>query len=292
MTRFWLHVLLLLSSCLGIVAVAGANQYVVSVRAVSPDRVDGYYAVLLKMILEASKNPDESIDINFSDREFSQARWIAEVQTGQLNEVMWTTTSKQREALLRPIRVPIFKGLLGKRILIIRRQDQAIFARVNSKQDLAGLVAGQNAHWSDTEILKVNGLMVTGGGGKESLYKMLQADRFDYFPRGVIEIASETDFLLGTDLMVEQHLMLAYTMPIYFFVNKNNVELAQRLESGWDIILKNGEFDKFFFNHPRIQFAIAELKKHKRKIIPLDNPYLPAETPLDRREYWFDVSNY
>lgn len=292
MTRLWLQSLLLLSSCLSFFAVAEVNHYVVSARAVSPERVDGYYAVLLRMILMASKKPDETIDINFSDREFSQARWIAEVQTGQLNEVMWTTTSIEREELLRPIRVPIFRGLLGKRILIIRRQDQEIFARVNSKQDLAGLVAGQNAHWSDTEIFKANGLLVTGGGGKESLYKMLQADRFDYFPRGVIEIASEADFLLGTELMVEQHLMLSYTMPIYFFVNKNNVELAERIESGWDIILKNGEFDKFFFGHPRIKFALQELKKHKRKMIFLDNPYLPDQTPLDRPEYWLDVSKY
>lgn len=292
MTRFWLLIPVLLASCVSSLALAEPHSYVVEVRAVSPERVDGYYAVLLSMILTASKKPDETIDINFSDREFSQARWIAEVQTGQLNEVMWTTTSQQREQSLRPIRVPIFKGLLGKRILIIRREDQELFAKINSRQDLTQLVAGQNAHWSDTEILKANGLPVTGGGGKDSLYKMLQADRFDYFPRGVTEIATEVDFLKGTDLVVEQHLMLSYDMPIYFFVNKNNDELAQRLEEGWDIILKNGEFNKFFFNHPRIQVALAELKKHKRKVIKLENPYLPVETPLNRRDYWIDVNDY
>jgi hypothetical protein len=289
MTLLWLRILVLLSCCACELALAEAKPYVVIVRAVSPDRVDGYYAVLLKMLLEASKKPRETIEIHFSDREFSQARWIAEVQTGQLNEVMWTTTSIEREELLRPIRVPIFRGLLGKRVLVIRRQDQEIFAKINSKEDLTRLVAGQNVHWSDTDILKANGLMVTGGGGKESLYKMLQASRFVYFPRGVTELASEVDFLKGTDLIVEQHLMLSYTMPIYFFVSKDNSELARRLEKGWQIILKSGEFDKFFFNHPRIKTALADLKMQNRKIIQLDNPYLPATTPLNRAEYWLDV---
>jgi len=271
---------------------AEASPYVVEVRAVSPDRVDNYYAILLKMVLAASKKPNETIDIRFSDRQFTQARWIAEVQSGHLNEVMWTTTSKEREQLLRPIRIPLFKGLLGKRILVIRRQDQAIFAKVNTKEDLALLVAGQNAHWSDTEILKANGMLVTMGGGKENLYKMLQAGRFDYFPRGVSEIASEASFLEGTDLMIEEHLMLSYTMPIYFFVNKDNTELAERLEKGLRLMLKNGEFDEYFYSHPRIKVGIAELKKHKRKIIELDNPFLPDETPINHPDYWLDVTKY
>lgn len=292
MTVLWLRIILLISCGAIIPASAKSHIYLVEVRAVSPERVDDYYALLLKMILAASKKPDETLKIHFSDREFSQARWIAEVQSGQFNEVMWTTTSQEREQLLRPIRVPIFRGLLGKRILIIRRHDEAIFAKVNTKKDLLELVAGQNAHWSDTEILKANGLPVTGGGGKESLYKMLQANRFDYFPRGLTEIASETNFIKDTNLMVEQHLMLSYTMPIYFFVNKDNVELAERLENGWEIILKNGDFDRFFFNHPRIQVALAELKKRERTIIQLDNPYLPSATPLTLREYWLDVNQY
>lgn len=292
MALFLLRVILMLSSCVSVIALADASHYGVEVRAVSPERVDNYYVALLRMVLTASKKPDEVIDIHLSDRQFTQARWIAEVQSGQMNDVLWTTTSKEREQLLRPVRVPLFKGLLGKRILVIRRQDQAIFAKVNTKEDLALLVAGQNVHWSDTDILKANGLAVTSGAGKENLYKMLQADRFDYFPRGISEIASEASFLEGTNLMIEEHLMLSYTMPIYFFVNKDNTELADRLEKGFEIIIKNGEFDRYFYNHPRIRVGIEELKKHKRKIIELDNPFLPDETPLDQPEYWFDASKY
>ncbi|HWV13944.1 MAG TPA: hypothetical protein VN030_00845 [Cellvibrio sp.] len=271
---------------------AETGRYLVQVRAVSPERAGNYYTLLLQMILEASKKPGETIEIQLSDRQFTQARWIAEVQTGQFNEVLWTTTSKERERLLHPIRVPIFKGLLGKRFLVIRRKDEALFAKVHSKADLTELIAGQGAHWSDTDILEANGLPVTVGGGKETLYRMLKADRFDYFPRGVSEIYSEYEFMAENDLVVEKHLMLSYVMPIYYFVNKNNTELALRLEKGWNIILQNGQFNTFFFAHPRIKTAIEEYKKHKRTIIVLDNPYLPDYLPFDHPEYWMDLSAY
>ena len=81
-------------------------------------------------------------------------------------------------------------------------------------------------------------------------------------------------------------------MPIYFFVNKENIELAQRLEKGWNIILENGEFNKYFYNHPRVKVAFEELQKYKRRIIRLDNPYLPIETPIDKSEYWLNISKY
>jgi hypothetical protein len=268
------------------------THYSVAVRAVSPERTGDYYAALLKMILNASKSPKEIIDFDYSDRQFSQARWIVEVQSGQINEVMWTATSKEREQLLRPIRVPIFKGLLGKRILVIRPQDQPKFAQVRNKQDLKKFVAGMGVNWPDADVLLANGFPVTLGGGKDNLYKMLKANRFDYFARGVTEIASETRFLADNSLVIENHLLVTYQMPIYFFVSKKNEELAQRLENGWKIILKNGEFEKFFINHPRIKAAVDELKKQKRTIIHLDNPYLPDETPLSNPEYWFDVSQY
>jgi len=292
MRRLFGYLIALLGGCFSLGTLAETSTYLVEVRAVSPERTGEYYVILLNMILAASKKPNEVIDLRLSDRQFTQARWIAEVQTGRYNEVMWTTTSKEREQLLHAIRVPIFRGLLGRRFLVIRRQDEAIFAQINTKQDLATVIAGQGAHWSDADILEANGLLVTSGSGKETLYRMLKAGRFDYFPRGVIEIASETNFLQENDLIVEKHLMLSYTMPIYFFVNKDNVELTERLERGWRIILKNGEFDKFFFNHPRIKTAIAELKKYKRNIIQLDNPFLPDDLPLDHPEYWLDVSKY
>lgn len=287
------RIFLLIVSFLSGWAQALERHYVVEVQALAPGKSTEYSPSLLTMILNASKAPDEVIDINFSDHHFSQSRWIAEIQRQtNVNNVMWTTTNKERESIMCPIRVPVFKGLMGLRVLVIRKEDKEKFAKVTNINELAKLSAGQGENWPDTNLLKNNKLPVVTGFSSTILYQMLQAKRFDYFPRSILEFSYEMAALKSNDIEVEDSLLLSYPMPTYFFVNKNNTELAARITKGWNIILKNGEFDKFFYAQPQIISAIAELKKHKRNVIHLTNPSLPAETPLDHPEYWFDISQY
>lgn len=280
MVQFWFCLILVLNSCFSTFAGAEVSRYVVEVQVVAPERKGDYVPALLSMILTASKAPDEVVDIIFSDHMFSQARWIAEVQKQKLNNnnVLWTVTSREREQLLRPIRVSLYKELWDMRLLVIRRQDEEKFAQIKNKNDLALYMAGQGAHWPDNAILAANGLGVTLGSGTENLYKMLQAKRFDYFPRSIIELSSESRFVTANDLVVEESILLSYPNPMYFFVNKNNTELAERIERGWEIIIKNGEFDKFFFGDAQVKAALEQLKKYDRQIIRLDNPDLDDDT--------------
>lgn len=288
--RPWLVIAILLIGGMARPSCADVRHYVVEAQAVGHAREGDYYEVLLAMLLNASKAPDEVIDIKFSDRQYTQTRWIAELQRGMGNDVIWTMTTRERESILRPIRVPMFRGLFGKRVLVIRKEDAAKFAQINSREELAKLTAGQGEHWPDTRILQDNQLPVTTGKDKENLYKMLVAKRFDYFPRGLTEVASERAVMESNGLMVEPHIILSYPTAMYFFVSKKNIELAQRLEKGWQIILNNGEFDKFFFNHPRVKSALSQVKTHPHLIINLNNPELPAETPVDNPRYWLDIN--
>jgi len=293
MLRCWFSLYLACFLFFGIEINAKATPYVVDIKAVSPSRQDDYYVNLLRLILNASKAEDEVIEFRFSDRQFTQWRWLVELTNDNDNGVLWTATSQQRETLLRPIRVPLFKGLIGARLLVIRREDAGKFANVNSLLDLQQYIAGQGANWPDTTILRANGLRATEGVGKEQLYKMLGARRFDYFPRGVTEIANEQAFLKQFDLIVEPHLLLSYPAAIYFFVNKNNDELARRIERGWDIILANSEFDHFFYNHSRVSGGLQHLDSHKQ-VIRLANPERPDIFPFERTEYWYQlpISDY
>ena len=269
-------------------AQAAQVKYTVEVQALVPARGGDYYSDLLTLILNASKSPDERIEFRFSDHQFAQARWIAEVQRQSGNQVLWTMADKEREQLLRPIRVPLFKGLLGRRVLVIRNQDAKKFAAITTVDQLRKLVAGQGAHWPDTDILLANGFRVTESANKDSLYKMLAAHRFDFFPRGIAEIDTEKDLIEENHLMVEPGLLLSYPAPMYFFVNKKNSELAERLEKGWAIIIANGAFDRFFYSHPRVLAAMRQLTANKHRVIRLDNPNLSPETPLGDARYWID----
>jgi hypothetical protein len=269
---------------------AEPRPYYVDIQITTPGKDGEYYVSLLNLILNASKAPDEVIEFRFANHSLSQARWVAAVVQDRANNVLWTMTNKEREQSMRAIRVPLLKGLIGYRLLVIRKEDEAKFAKINTKEELLALSAGQGMHWPDTEILRSNHFSVTEAMAKENLYKMLAAKRFDFFPRGVTEVSLEAALIRSQGLMVEPRLVLHYPAALYFFVNKNNTDLAQRLEKGFAILQKNGEFDKLFLSAERIKSALAILKQPNRKIIELENPLLPSDTPLNIPKYWLNLS--
>lgn len=270
----------------GVIGSVSPAVFTVNVEAVTPEREDDYYVNLLRIVLVASKAPGEQIELRFSDRQFTQWRWLTELShTNNSNNLLWTVTTNRRETLLRPVRVPLFKGLIGARLMVIRRQDEARFSQIKNLEDLQKLVAGQGANWPDAAVLQANGLSVTEGVGKEQLYKMLAAKRFDYFPRGVTEIANETEFLKRYDLMVAPNWYLSYPAAMYFFVKKDNEALANRIETGFEKIIDSGEFDEFFNNHPRVKNGLPYLQE--RKPLLLSNPTLPKTTPVNNSRYWW-----
>lgn len=289
--RALLRLLMILCCCAINAVAAESRSYFVDIQLDPPGKEGNYYVDLLALMLNASKDPDEVIEFRFSNDQLSQARWISEVIQDKNNNVLWSMSSKAREDNLHLIRVPILKGLMGYRLLVIRKADEAKFANINTKKDLLSLTAGQGMHWPDTDILRANEFRLTEAMAKENLYKMLAAKRFDFFPRGVVEVGLEEDLIEKQNLMVEPHLLLHYPADIFFFVSKKNTELATRLEKGWAIIQKNGEFDKFFLNAARVKSAIDILQKHKRTIIELENPFLPDDTLLNAPGYWFDINS-
>ncbi len=264
---------------------AEPRRYLVESPMRQPEQ-GSYIRTLLEMSLNASKAEDEVIEFKFADSLLSQERRIAEIKSGSSNSLIWVVTNNEREALLRPIRFSFFSGLYGYRLLVIRKEDQARFAKVQTREDLAKFIAGQGTHWPDSEVLKANQLPLRLGLEREQLYKMLAAHRFDYFPRSITEIWREEALIKSLDLMVEPRLLLYYPTALYFFVRKDNHELAERLEKGLAILKERGELDKLLFDLKDTQAALTDFKQNKRHIIHLNNPDLPTTTPVYPPEYW------
>lgn len=266
---------------------AEPRRYLVESPMRQPEQ-GSYIRTLLEMSLNASKAEDEVIEFKFADQLLSQERRIAAVKSSNTNSLIWVVTNKEREALLRPIRFSFFRGLYGYRLLVIRKEDQARFARIQTREDLATLIAGQGTHWPDSDILKANQLPLRLGLEREQLYKMLAAQRFDYFPRSITEIWREEAIIKSLNLVVEPRLLLYYPTALYFFVRKDNHELAERLEKGLAILKERGELDKLLFDLNDTQAALTDFKHNKRHIIHLNNPELPAATPVYPPEYWLE----
>jgi len=233
-----------------------------------------YLTLLLRAALNASKKPNEKIKITFNETDLSQARWIAELQKGKDNALVWTVSTTEREQLLRPIRFPLLRGLYGYRVLAIRPETAPLMAKVRTAQDLAKFTAGLNPHWPDAALFQDNQLPIVEGTFASNMYRMLAAGRFDYFPRGVLEMTEEQPFIDANKLQLEPNLLIYYPSNLYFFVNKDNEELAKRLEQGLHKLLKSGEFDRLFYTHKEIVDALKIMAN--RHIITLHNAQLPA----------------
>ncbi|HEY0953542.1 MAG TPA: hypothetical protein VGE36_02205 [Roseateles sp.] len=241
----------------------------------------------LRRLLELALNRDGTrVDIRLTDLEMTQGRTLVELATGQGPvDLMWTMTDRQREASgLLPVRIPIDRGLLGWRLLLVRRSELAQWQRVQSLADLRDRLAGQGHDWPDTTILRANGLQVGTSSVYEALFRMLAAGRVDYFPRSILEIDAEMAGGRHPQLAIVPELMLHYPAAAYLFVSPSRPELAAQLKAGLEAAVADGSFQRLH----REQYG-AVLKAHPvvpERVLRLNNPLLPAETPLQRRELW------
>jgi hypothetical protein len=264
------------------VAAVGAEVIRIPKPEFEGDRRQDYATELLRLAL--SKSGTE-YRIQVTQVAMTQSRSVLELEAGRTIDVSPLPSSAEREARLLPIRIPIHKGALGWRIGLIRKGDQELLARVNTLKDLKGVRLAQGQDWPDTMILQANGISVITAKRDEGLFKMLEAKRFDYFPRSVMEIWDEQPNNADT-LVVEPHLALHYYYDSYFMVNRKNTRLAQDIRDGLERAIRDGSFDKLFQQYFGERIRKAHLET--RTVIELQNPLLTPETPSNRPELWYD----
>lgn len=189
---------------------------------------------------------------------------------------------------LRPVLIPVDKGLVGYRLLLIRHAEQGKFGAVRDLDDLKPFIFGQNFTWDDVDILRANGLAVQTGDDFEGLFQMLNRSRFDAFPRGVGEIGREfaehqTPY---PALQIEKSLVLHYPLPVYFWFSRSaeGEKLAERLEEGLRTMIGDGTYDGIFWKYNRT--VLQGLDLARRRVLELNNPFLPADTPLGDARLW------
>lgn len=219
---------------------------------------------------------------------YSRPRVMESVKSGSIS-VMWGGTSEEMERDFIPIRIDAYRGLMNHRLFFIRQGDQARFDQVKTLDDLKKIKFGQGRSWQDASILEGAGLQVIKATKKPSLYHMLDGGRFDAFPRGANEVWTELSAFPDLKLTVEKNLVLIYPLPTYFFVSPKDPELAKDIEFGLESAIKDGAFDRYFYNSPEVKEALGKADLKHRHAIRIANPYLPKATPLDRKELWLDL---
>lgn len=243
---------------------------------------------ILKTALDETVDTDGPYTLAASNRYVTEARYLSDIRdgSGEAN-VVWSSTSEQKERELLPIRFELRKGLLGFRVALIDQRRQKEFDRVATFADVKKLTIGQGIGWGDVAVYEAAGIKVTTAP-YESLFRMVANDRFDLFPRGVGEAFREHSARRSEvpELSVERGLLLYYPWPYYFFCNRTDTALAARIERGLKRMRVDGSFDRIFWKYNRA--AIEQARMSERRVIQIPNPLLPKDTPLSDAGMWFD----
>ena len=261
-------------------------NYNAAIQGIDPKQA--YFISLLELALEKSRDQYGDYQLNAVMIDMPQGRALKMVEENNIIDVVWTMTSIEREQHLQAIYIPLLKGLMGYRIGLIRKRDQAKF----EKMDASGIkqtLMGQGTDWPDIDILHSNGFKVIGSIDRK-LVAMLLKGRFDYYPRAIHE--PWRDLARYPDVILDKRFLLNYPAPIYFFVNKANTKLAERIEYGLRKSIVDGSFDDLFYHHPITQDMIQKSQLDQRTEIVLTNPYLSKKSAslLNEPQLWITLT--
>ncbi len=242
---------------------------------------DGYNAKLLTLALSYSAT---EYQISEFAQNIPKGRRFQLLNNSNKLHIEVGSATKAREEQYLAIPFPLIKGLNGWRVPLINSANPSPFKNIHTLEAFKALTPIQFHSWSDTKILMSNGINVIKGGNIEGLYQMIHHSRADYFPRSITEIDINIAEHKHLAIRKDDNALIYYPTAFYFYVGKTNHTLATDIKSGLEKALIDGEFDKLFMSYFGTYANI--IKKEKRKVFTLSNPFLPEIIPLERRELW------
>jgi len=258
------------------------NCLAVTVRILGPrsqvDPVYDYFYRLIQLVLSKTAAENEHINIVKIDGiNLTQGRRLRYIDN-KLIDVIWTGTNIKRERLYLPVRMPLLGGLLGYRVALIHKDNREKFTNITQAQ-LKKLTACQGAHWPDSDILEDNGFKVERVVHYDSMFKMLVRKRCDYFPRAIYEAFAEQQALKNSmpEIITIDNFIIHYPFHFYYFVHRDNKQLAQRLQLGLMAALKDGSWLQLIKGHAITKHLFPLAKWHDKRFFELKNQKLPIQ---------------
>lgn len=211
----------------------------------------------------------------------SETRNLHETQAGRIHINLLPASPTRldlvREGKLRMIPVPLERGLLGWRTSFVLQGQEHKLAKVASIDDLRALTVGQGTGWWDAQVYRSAGVTTRDvqAWRNGEFVEQMQAGVIDLFPLGLEE--SLNYFLPHfhrhrRPLALDQALLIRY--PWYRFVwvspHPSADELYKALQTGFDIICSNGEFETIW---DQARALPPQDSWQKRTVIELDNPF-------------------
>lgn len=196
-----------------------------------------YFHELLEHALK-----EEGYDPDFTTMTLPQLRVKSFLDHGRIS-IYWMVESEERNRKLIPIQTGLTNGLIGKRVLFIKKGDQPLFDGVKTLEDFRNLnlVGGMGEDWYDVRVWKVNRLKCKEHPGNwKSIFNMIPYGRvYHYFSRGVNEILTEARQY--PDLAIEKSIVFIYERDFRFYLSKKGMHAGARYRDAIDQAMKKAK---------------------------------------------------
>ncbi|MCP8898904.1 transporter substrate-binding domain-containing protein [Gilvimarinus xylanilyticus] len=233
-----------------------------------------YFKRLLHRALQLTVPEYGEFELRLPEQLLVDNRLRVSVQRGVV-DVMWRNSVERADNGLLRVPVSLLGELTQYRMLLVRERDLPLYTDPLALSDLRQRVAGVGAQWPDVKVLAHNQLPYVTATGYHPLFRMLAADRFDYFPRGIYQVRGEIEQYPELDLAMVPNLVLSYPNDVYFYVSPDNPKLAKRLTLGLERAQRDGSLDALIDEFDRLRWAKEQISRADWQVIYLDSP-LPA----------------
>lgn len=245
-----------------------------------------FFQPLLELVLAKTQAEYGKTVLSAHEHSLSSARILYKLKHRAGIDVVWTTTSSTRERDFLHIPISLLRELNDYHVLLVRKDKKDLLKNVTNKEDLRQFRFGVGGHWPEATFFADQGFFTVKSIYYNSLFKMLSLNRFDVFSRGLFEIEDDLQTFQFLDIAMDEHLLLYYPAPFYFFVHKDNKKLAARLALGLKRAQEDGSYDALLMSIPAFKKAFELLNNPSRRTIilsplttiQLSNPRSAKET--------------
>lgn len=222
------------------------------------------------LLVEAFRRQNKQLQIEYITEKINTKRLTQLLSENRGVNLAWLNTSHDLEQKLRAIKVPLYRGVHGKRILLVNNEVKDKISKITTLAELTSFLGLQYHAWSDYDVLVHNGLNIEGQFGHSAMIKALNEKIGDYAPRSAMTINKEFKKYGTENISIEENLLLEYPAYIYFFTSKENEALAQVIEAGLVEMSVSGELDKRFNHYSKGR--LQDLNIPSRRVIKLSLP--------------------
>jgi len=262
-----------------------ADDHALLTFAVPEDKLDERSNFPIKLLNAIVAEQNAELTIKSLPIEATQYRVIHLLKKGYI-DIAWFAANNERLKQFHAVEIPIAKGLLGYRMLLVHDANGLAYTPITHIEQLRSYTFVQGIGWPDNQILSYHDLDLLTVSDYHRMFKLVDMGRVDMFPRSIIEVWQELDAHRELNLTVNDSIVLHYPLAQYFFFRKENQHQADIVRKGFEKLIASGEYDVLFTAHfaPILRRSNLAVKQ----IIELENPYFKISE--QQRRYFYGLN--